>query len=176
MADPVDLHHAARALGGAFLDPWVLLDAANTVVDFDARFRGLFARHQARALKGSRCCQFLRFAVCTPDAHLATRSQAEGRTLRFEEIEAQLDGEAEPRRFTLAATPLEGGGALVALRDVTDVASMQAKYRALQGNQTREVDVLQAELARKTKALLDTQLELNRVQSELTRHKKGLFG
>jgi nitrogen-specific signal transduction histidine kinase len=171
-----DVREAVRQLGGAFLDPWVLLDGANTVVDFDARFRGLFARHQARKLKGSRCCQFLRFDVCTDDMHLATRCQSEGRTVRFEEIEAQLDGESEPRRFTLAATPLEDGSALVALRDVTDVASMQQKYRELHGNQTREVDVLQAELARKTKALLDTHLELNRVQSELTRHKKGLFG
>lgn len=167
---------AARTLGDAFLDPWVVLDRDNTVLAFDARFRRLFARHQARALTGSTCCQFLRFDVCDDGTHLATRCRAEGRTLRFEEIEAHLEGEDAPRRMTLAATPLGAGAALVAVRDVTDVATMQQKYRALSAQKAQSSESLQAELNRKTKALLDTNMELNRVQQELVRFKKGLFG
>ena len=164
-----------RGLGDAFLDPWVVLDAADKVVAFDARFRRLFARHQARALEGSKCCQFLAFGVCD-GTHLASRCRAEGRTLRFEEIEAQLEGDDTPRRFTLAATPLGANAALVAVRDVTDVATMQQKYRALSAQKTQSTESVRAELTRKTKELLDTHMELNRVQQELVRFKKGLFG
>ena len=165
-----------RGLGDAFLDPWVVLDADNTVVAYDARYRRLFARHQARALDGSACCQFLAFDVCGDGTHLASRCRAEGRTLRFEEIEAHLEGDDTPRRFTLAATPLGEAAALVAVRDVTDVATMQQKYRALSAQKTQSTETVRAELTRKTKQLLDTHMELNRVQQELVRFKKGLFG
>lgn len=172
--------HAAlatvRALGGAFLDPWAVLDADDRVIAFDARFRRLFARHQARQLDGSACCAFLSFSVCADGTHLASRCLAAGHTLRYEEIEARLDGEESPRRFTLAATPLADGNALIVARDVTDIAAMQDKYRALHGRETRQTEQVRVELARKTKELLDTHMELNRVQQELTRFKKGLFG
>lgn len=165
-----------RALGGAFLDPWAVLDAGNRVVAFDARFRGLFARHQARKLEGSACCAFLAFSVCGGGPHLATRCLEAGHTLRFDEIEARLEGEVQPRRFTLAVTPIGHDLTLLAARDVTDVASMQQKYRDLHVRETREIDSVKVDLVRKTKELLDTHMELNRVQQELTRFKKGLFG
>ncbi|MGK0362192.1 MAG: hypothetical protein ACI9U2_004512 [Bradymonadia bacterium] len=167
---------AARKLGDAFLDPWVVFDANDTVIAFDARFRRLFARHQARRLEGSQCCAFLTFDVCGDGTHLSSRCRAEGRTLRFEEIEAHLDGEDTARRFTLAATPLGDGAALVAVRDVTDVATMQQKYRALSAQKAQSSESIQIDLTRKTKELLDTQMQLNRVQHELVQFKKGLFG
>ena len=167
---------AVRELGDAFLDPWVVLDGNDTVIAFDARFRRLFSRQQARGLEGSQCCQFLTFDVCGGGPHLASQCRTEGRTLRFEEIEAQLEGDDTARRFTLAATPLGKDAALVAVRDVTDVATMQQKYRALSAQKAESTESIQAELTRKTKELLDTHMELNRVQQELVRFKKGLFG
>lgn len=170
------LLETVRQLGGAFLDAWAVLDADNRIVAFDARFRGLFARHQARKLKGSACCAFLSFAVCDDGTHLATRCRDAGHSLRFDEIEARLEGEEKPRRFMLAVTPIGDDLTLLAARDVTDIASMQRKYRDLHVRETREIDQVKVELVRKTKELLDTHMELNRVQQELTRFKKGLFG
>lgn len=169
-----------RALGGAFLDPWVVLDADDRVVEFDARYRALFPRHHARRLPGSLCCQFLRLACCADGVHLAGRCLSAG-PLRHDDLEAHIEGEDAPLRLVLGATPIGPDdaaptGALVFVRDITEVADIQRKYRELADRETRGGEALRQELTRKTRELMDTNMELNRVQKDLMRFKKGLFG
>lgn len=169
-----------RALEGALLDPWVILGADDRVVDFDARYRSLFARHQARRLHGSTCCQFLRLGPCADGVHLASRCLSTGESLRFDDIEATLEGEDTQLRLMLGVTPVGDTeapeGVLVVVRDVSEVTDIQRKYRELADREARAGEALRQEIARKTKELLDTNMELNRVQKDLMRFKKGLFG
>ena len=168
-----------RTLGAAFLDPWVVMDADDRVVEFDARYRSLFPRHQARRLGGSVCCQFLKLSVCADGVHLASRCLAAGGPVRYDEIEATLEGET--LRLIASAAPIgpDDGppdGVLILLRDVSDLADMQRKYREMLDRETRAGEALRQEITRKTKELMDTNMELNRVQKELLTLRKGLFG
>ncbi|MEZ4463938.1 MAG: hypothetical protein R3F60_03645 [bacterium] len=170
-----------RALGAAFLDPWVVMDADDRVVEFDARYRALFPRHQARRLGGSVCCQFLKLSVCTDGVHLPTRCLQAGGPVRYDEIDATLEGEDETLRLIASAVPLGSAdgpadAVLILLRDVSDMADMQRKYRDLLDREARAGEALRQEITRKTKELMDTNMELNRVQKDLMRFKKGLFG
>jgi|JI10StandDraft_1071094.scaffolds.fasta_scaffold24827_5 hypothetical protein len=165
---------ALRALGPAFLDPWVLLDAEDRVVEFDARYRALFPRHHARRLPGSVCCQFMRLSTCTDGVHLAHRCLSGG-PLRFDDLEATVEGEAGTLRLMLGAAPF-GAGVLVFVRDITEVSEIQRKYRELADRDARGGEAIRQELTRKTRELMDTNMELNRVQQDLMRFKKGLFG
>lgn len=167
-----------RAVGAVFIDPWVAVDDTGTVVDFNPHFRSLFSRQQARKLQGSPFGRFLSLEV--PDGELAARCLAEDKPLRFDEIAARIEGDDEVRSFIVSAAPVQGDSgarvALILLRDVSDAATMQRKYKTMLDRETREKERLQDEITRKTKELMDTNMELNRTQKELMRFKKGLFG
>ena len=171
-----------RALGVVFVDAWLVVDRDRRLVDFNAHYRAFFSRAQARLLPGSTCCGQLALGVCEGGrACLAQRCLAEGGNVRFDEIPAVIEGEAEPRQVIASAAPVgsgaEGGPvALILLRDVSDAASVQRKYRDMLERETRAKEKLRDEIARKTKELVDTNQQLNRVQKELLTLRKGLFG
>ena len=169
----VALEHI-RGIGAAFLDGWVAVDAQRQVVDFNPAYRAMFSRAQARKLKGSNCCQFLRLSVCS-DGCLAARCLEEQAPLRLDEIPAEAEGDERPRRLIASAAPLSDSAALIVLRDVSDAADVQRKYKEMLERETREKESLREEIVRKTKELMDTNMELNRVQDELMRFKKGLL-
>ncbi len=164
-----------RALGAAFLDAWVAVGPDRKVLDFNPNYRAMFSRAQARKLKGSTCCQFLELSVCA-DGCLAERCQTEGAPIRLDEIPAQIDGEDRQKRFIASAAQLNKDATLIVLRDVSDAADVQRKYKEMLERETREKEGLREEIVRKTKELMDTNMELNRVQNELMRFRKGLFG
>lgn len=164
-----------KQIGAAFLDAWVAVGADRKVIDFNPHYRAMFSRAQARKLKGSTCCQFLKLSVCD-EGCLAQRCQREAAPVRLDEVPAQLDGEDRPKRFIASAAPLAGDAAVIVLRDVSDAADVQRKYKEMLERETREKEGLREEIVRKTKELMDTNMELNRVQNELMRFKKGLFG
>ncbi len=170
-----DTLEGIRGIGAAFLDAWVAVDGERRVVDFNPHYRGMFPRSQARKLKGSTCCQFLRHAACEGGC-LARRCLEEGAPIRLDEVPATLDGDDRPRRVIASAAPLGDGAALVVLRDVSDAADVQRKYKEMLEKETREKEALREDIVRKTKQLVDTNIELNRVQTELMGFKKGLFG
>jgi hypothetical protein len=62
------------------------------------------------------------------------------------------------------------------VRDITEVSEIQRKYRELADRDARGGEAIRQELTRKTRELMDTNMELNRVQQDLMRFKKGLFG
>ncbi len=164
-----------RSVGAAFLDAWVAVDGDRKVVDFNPNYRAMFSRAQARKLKGSTCCQFLKLSACEGGC-LAKKCIDEDTPVRLDEVPAVLEGEDRERRLIASAAPLDGAAALIVLRDVSDAADVQRKYKEMLERETREKEGLREEIVRKTKELMDTNMELNRVQNELMRFKKGLFG
>lgn len=182
MSDVDVLLQLLHRLSAGFIDAAVVVDGERRVLDFNRHFRALFSRQQARRLKGSTCCQFLDLALCEGgQSCLGRRCMDEGNPLRFDEIDGTLETESTPRRFIVSATPLaeEGEapqGALILLRDVSDAADVQRKYKHMLEKEAREKERLRDQIVRKTKELMDTNMELNRVQKELMGYKKGLFG
>lgn len=171
----MDLLDQIRTLGAAFLDGWFVVDQERRILDFNAQYRAMFSRGQARKLKGSTCCQMLRLGVCEGNDCLARRCMREDSPVRFDEITATLEGSEEPLRVIASAAPL-GEVALVILRDVSDAADVQRKYKAVHDQHAREKEALREQVARKTQELMDANMELNRIQKELMQFKKGLFG
>ncbi len=170
-----------RALGAVFVDAYVVVDAERRLIDFNPHYRAFFSRAQARRLKGSTCCAFMRLGVCAGDTCLARRCLEAGENVRYDEIPAEIEGEAAPRQVIASAAPVgepsEGGPvALILLRDVSDAAGVQRKYQDMLERETRQKEKLREEIARKTKELVDTNQQLNRVQKELLTLRKGLFG
>lgn len=168
--DPVQI------LGGALLDAAVTVDELGHVAGYNSHYRALLPRHLARKLPGSPCCQQLKLGICDEGGCLAKRCVREDRPLRYDEISAQI-AEGGPSLTVIAsAAPLQGGGAVILLRDVSDTAAMQRKYKDMLEAADRAQEKLKLQLTRKTQELLDANTELNRVQQELMDHKKGLFG
>lgn len=164
-------------LGAAVLDAYVVVDAERKVVAFNPHYRAMLTRSQARKLQGSPCCAHLKLGLCDEaEGCLAARCQQAGAPLRFDEIEASLtEGESSPRTVIASAAPVEGG-AVILLRDVSDAAGVQRKYKEMLDQEAREKARLREQIVRKTKELMDTHMALDRVQQELMNYKKGLFG
>lgn len=170
-------------IGQVFIDPWLVVDKNGQVVEMNRHYHSLFPRNVARKLRGSQCCQHLKLGTCESEC-LAKRCLREaGRgAVRYDEIPAVLEGEAEPRRFIVSAVPLAESdetapeATLILLRDVSDQADVQRKYKEVLASEAREKEKLRAELLRKTRELMDANQALNRMQQELMSFKKGLLG
>lgn len=174
MAD--ELLDRIRAVGAVFIDPWVAVDAGGVVVDFNPHFRALHSRQNARKLQGSPLGRYVHLDL--PQDPVA-QCLEEGKPVRYDEIPVRIEGEDAHRPFIISAAPLDGADgrlALLLLRDVSDAAAVQRKYKTMLDRETKEKERLQDEIGRKTKELVDTNIELNRTQKELMRFKKGLFG
>lgn len=167
-----------KAVGAVFVDPWVAVDQSGRVVAFNRHFRALFSRAQARQLEGSDCCALLGLEIGDGGC-LAQRCFSEG-PIRYDEIQANLKGDDGPRKVIVSAAPIEEEGhapvALLLLRDVSDQADVQRKYRTMLETETRARDRLEQELGRRTRELKEANMALNRLQQELVRFRKGLFG
>lgn len=178
MADLDTLRDRIRAFGAVFVDPWVAVDGDGAIIDFNPHFRGLFSRGVARKLQGGSFSTFVGLDI-DDGGDVVARCLTDGRPARYDEVPVTLGEATEPRSFIVSTAPVEEGDtriALVLLRDVSDAAAVQRKYKAMLERETKEKEHLQEEIARKTKELVDTNIELNRIQKELMRFKKGLFG
>ncbi len=176
MTGPLD---HIRALGPVFVDPWVAVDTGGRIVEYNPHFRALFSRQQARKLQGSPFDRYLTLDLGDGDGDLPTRCLDGDAPLRYDEIAVQIEGEEAPRPFIVSAAPVGDGDdrlALILLRDVGDAAAVQRKYKTMLDEETRQRERLRDEIGRKTKELMDTNIELNRTQKELMRFKKGLYG
>lgn len=162
-----------RAVGAVFIDPWVVVDATGQVVDFNPHFRALHNRQNARKLQGS---PLIRYVHLDLDVDPVAQCIEGDKPVRYDEIPVTIEGEETARPFIISAAPVGGGLVLLLLRDVSDAAAVQRKYKTMLDRETKEKERLQDEIGRKTKELVDTNIELNRTQKELMRFKKGLFG
>lgn len=171
-----------EAIGAALLDPWLVVDGERRVLAFNRHFRALFDRATARRLPGSTCCAHLALAPCQGGGQcLALLALADDTPVRLDEIEAELVAEGERRTLIVSANGLhdpetgEGPYALLVLRDVSDLADMQRKYRELNEVRAAERAGLDQTLRAQTLALKAAHQALNARQEELNRLRRSLL-
>lgn len=172
-----------EVIGAALLDPWLVVDTERRVVAYNRHFRALFDRAAARHLTGSQCCAHLELAPCASGGEcLALRALAEDTPLRLDEIEATLIEPGERRTLIVSANGLhdpetgEGPYALMVLRDVSDLADVQRKYRSVVDAEAGGRAALEQALQERTLALKATHQALNASQEELLRLRRSLLG
>lgn len=167
-----------RSLQGAFLDAWVVVDTQGTIVAFNRAFFTVFPRRIARKLEGTVLEEVLEFTFSEASLHPAAECLERGTNVRYDEVEGCYDG-GDTLNFIVCATPLGPAdartGALVVLRNVTDEAAIQSKYRDMIGEESDERADLRDVLARRTRELLAANDQLNTMQEELVAYRSGLL-
>lgn len=167
-----------RALQGAFLDAWVAVDPEMRVVAFNRAFFTLFPRRIARKLEGLVLDEVMAFTFSGSTMHPAAECIEKGTNVRYDEVEGCYDG-GEVQNFIALATPLGDAqaplGALLVLRNVTDEAAIQSKYREMVGEEADERADLRDVLARRTRELLAANDKLNKLQEEILGYRTGLL-
>ena len=169
-----DVVEALRILGPAFLDAWYVVDEQDRIIDYNAAFHALFPRAMARKLKGMTCRDVMMLPPCAGRRCLRETSAASG-PCRMDEIEAEVGDERLRLIVSAVAVPLAGGktGALIVLRNVTDDARVQAQYQHLLDSAKEEKRELEEKLSVRTRDLLAANSELNRLEREVARLKRG---
>lgn len=157
---------SVRRLGVAVIDPWCAVDPEERLLEHSPAFRELFSREEGRKLVGRRLSELVGPEV----AESVLRGLADG-PRRLHEQEVALGGGR--RRFLLGAAPLEDGGAVLFLRDVTEEAQLQERYQKMEEQIRRTREELEVELDERTRDLLTANDLINRLERELARYKRG---
>lgn len=171
MADVVE---ALKILGPAFLDAWYVVDDQDRIVDFNAAFHALFPRPMARKLKTLTCREALTLPPCGGAQCLRQTCIASGPS-RLDELEAQVGNEKLRVIINAVPIPLPEGktGALIVLRNVTDDARVQSQYQHMLEGAKEEKREMEEKLSSRTRELLAANTELNRLEREIARLKRG---
>lgn len=163
-----------RAVAAAIPDPWFVVDEEERVVAFNDAFYELFPSAAARKLSGKTCREVAELPACAGESCLRRACQTEG-PLRLDEVEVKIAGGA--RQVILSAAPVSLGdgaqGALIVLRDVSDEARVQREYQKLKEEVTRLERELEERVASRTRDLMAANAELNRLEREIARLKRG---
>jgi hypothetical protein len=170
-----DVLEALKLLGPAFLDAWYVVDAQDRIIDYNPAFHALFPRAVARRLKSMTCREASVLGPCGGELGCLRERCTSTGPLRLDELEVQL-GE-EKLRLIVSAVPLPLGegkvGSLIVLRNVTDDARVQAQYQQLIDGAQREMQELEDRIDARTRDLLAANAELNRLEREIARLKRG---
>lgn len=163
-----------RAVAAAIVDPWFVVDEADKVIAYNDAFYGVFPPPVARKLSTKTCREVAEIPACATDTCLRRACVAEG-AMRLDEVEVKIAGAA--RQMILSAAPVSLGdgvqGALIVLRDVSDEARVQREYQRLREQVTRLERELEERVAARTRDLLAANAELNRLERELARLRRG---
>lgn len=168
-----------KQFSGAILDAFVVLDASEQILDFNGLFFGLFPRSVARGLKQTHFGDVLALELEGKSIDLVRRCMSEKATLRYDEVVGRIK-DGEPVSLLAAAAPLldrmqEVVGAFVCLRNVTDEAQVQLKYKTMLEHEARERELLQQRIHDAEAELVTVKDQLNGVEAELRNYKKGLL-
>jgi PAS domain-containing protein len=171
MADVVE---ALKILGHAFLDAWYVVDDEDRIIDFNPAFFALFPRAVGRKLKGMTCRDAVALPPCAGAQCLRQTCVASGPS-RLDELEAQIADEKLRLIINAVPLPLPDGktGALIVLRNVTDDARVQAQYQQMLEGAKEEKREMEEKLSARTRDLLAANSELNRLEREIARLKRG---
>jgi len=171
MADVLD---ALKILGPAFIDAWYVVDEQDRIIDYNPAFHALFPRAVARKLKGLSCRDASANGPCATQGCLRERCAASG-ALRLDELEARFSEELLRLIISVVPLQLSGGrlGALIVLRNVTDDARVQSLYQKLIDGAQNEMQDLEERIDARTRDLLAANAELNRLEREIARLKRG---
>ncbi len=168
---------ALAVIGAAITDPWLLIDEQDRVLEFNAAFRTLFPRSVARKLSQSTAQELFSRDAFEPGGwfHLARSTSG---AARLDELTAQI-GEEHLRIIVSALpAPLDPGrsGTLIVLRNVTDEARVQERYKRLVEEAERERAEIKESLAARTREVLAANERLNALERELSRLKRSAGG
>ena len=168
-----------KTLSGAFLDGYVLLNRKQKLIDFNRVFHSYFPRNIARQLKRKTLAKVLTLELAGEPIDLPEQCMAKGKPLRYDEIIGRI-GSDLTRNLLIAGVPLfnnkqEVTGAFVCLRDVTDEAQVQSKYKQMLDQEAHERELLQQRIQEAETELIQVKDHLNSVEKELIDYKKGLL-
>lgn len=168
-----------KALSGALLDAYVVVDPTQQILDFNRVFYSLFPRSVARKLKAERLDSVLKLELAGEPLDLVSKCLETSSTLRYDEIRGHIT-DSEPISLIAAASPLlaEGDvveGAFLCLRNVTDEAQVQSKYRTMLDHEARQRELLEQRIRDTEAELVTIKDELNRVEEALRNYEKGLL-
>ena len=122
-------------LWGAFIDPWAMVDPAGTIVACNQHFKAWYAKSFARKAVGAPFDHYIALELAGEDIDVVAQVVERGQPVRYDEVTGYVTDGPNPS-LIVAASPVRGDAnetraVLVILRDVTDMARVQAKYRQL---------------------------------------------
>jgi PAS domain-containing protein len=169
-----------KHLSGALLDAWVVVDRQQQVLDFNPLFRGLFPRGVARQLKRSRFPEVLRLELGGQPLDVVAECIQRETPLRYDEVLGRVAEDDVALALIVSAAPLVAPtgtveGTFLTLRNVTDEAQVQVKYKSVLEAEARERELLQRRIVNTEAALVDVKDQLATVERELLDYKKGLL-
>lgn len=169
------LKHAS----GALLDAYVVVDAERRITEFNRLFFALFPRSVARALKRHTLDDVLTLQLEGNSIDLLTRCLNDKASLRYDEVTGIIK-DGETLSLIVSAAPISDEadnlvGAFLCLRNVTDEAQVQSKYKTMLEQEARERQLLEQRVQDAEAQLVTIKDQLNSVEDELRDHKKGLL-
>jgi PAS domain-containing protein len=166
-------------LSGGLLDAYCVVDTDQRIVSFNRPFFALFPRSVARRLKTLTLTEALRTTFANRPIDLAAECMESGTARRYDELVGHV-GEAHERSLLGAAAPLRDrdgaiAGAFVCLRDVTDEAEVQSKYKTMLDQEAVERERLTRQVRESEAELVQLKDRLASVEGTLIQLKRGLL-
>lgn len=182
---PVSLNDQVRMireLQGGILDAYAVLSPSGQIVAFNRAFFALFPRRVARHLDGEALSSAITFILSEEPLDPVQACIEQRRAVRYDEVGACTTA-GERFNMIVAASPLSDGqrtspsfiGVLLVLRNVTDEAQVQSKYKQMLRDEAKQRAELEALLIKKTRELLEANDALNDSERTLMAFKKGLL-
>lgn len=166
-----------KKYSGVIIDAYLVVDREQQIIDFNPLFYQMLPKALARGLKRKTFGEVVTLEL-EHGVDLVGQALSSARTLRFDEVRCVI-GERE-LVVIVSAVPfyLSGGdqpdSALILIRDVTDEATVQVKYKQMLEIEENEKAKLQYKITEKSTELLSANEKLNELQLELMEYRKGL--
>jgi hypothetical protein len=175
---PESVLDTVAQLSNAILDAYVVVGLDQTIIDFNPVFYSLFPRNVARQLKKKTFREVVELELHGEPLDLAAQCMQKEKPLRFDEIVGRIQG-GDSLNLIASCAPLINKrtlvGTAICLRDVTDEAQVQVKYKSLLDDEVREREVLKKRIEHAERELIDVKDLLSGVENELREYKKGLL-
>jgi PAS domain-containing protein len=167
-----------KKISGVFIDAYFIVDNELNIIDFNPPFYALFPKSIARQLKKKKYIEVIHLNV-GENKDIIDECIQRKQAVRYDEIIGMIPEHREMRLIASAIpfSKTDGGdveSVLILLRDVTDEAMMQNKYKQMLEVEAAEKAKLELSIQEKLRQILNTNEDLNRVQKELSEYKKGL--
>ena len=159
------------------IDAYLIVDREHQIIDFNPLFYQMLPKSLARGLKRKKYTEVMQLEV-EDGVDLVASALSAARTLRFDEVTCVI----EDRKLVVIVSAMpfmiandeQPDGALILIRDVTDEATVQVKYKQMLEIEEHEKSKLQYKITEKSTELLNANEKLNELQLELMDYKKGL--
>ena len=175
---------AVREIAGAFIDAYAVVDRDQQVIAFNRQFFAFFPKSLARRLEGQSFDALIGLELGGDALSVTSEALRRGTTVRYDEVLGYVT-DGPNLSLIVSATPLKGEpdatgvapiwGVLVLLRDVTDEAEIQTKYKRMLGAEAQESQRKDERLHEQGRQLLAFGEDLNALRAELSSYRKRLL-